>query len=99
MTALLRGDVEMVCLPAIRGDVRSFRSGAVKILAVSDRARSVLLPGIPTLRESRHRRRGRRLERPHIAPAATPDAIVARIAREVAEVITARTPRQARPRN
>ena len=87
MTALLRGDVEMACLPAI-AVTPQLASGAVKILAVSTAARSALLPGIPTLRES-----GIDVEADAwnglIAPAGTPDAIVARIAREVAEVITA----------
>src|SRR6267378_3763644 len=87
MTALLRGDVEMVCLPAI-AVTPQLASGAVKILAVSTAARSALLPGIPTLRES-----GIDVEADAwnglIAPAGTPEAIVARIAREVAEVITA----------
>jgi tripartite-type tricarboxylate transporter receptor subunit TctC len=87
MTALLRGDVEMACLPAI-AVTPQLASGAVKILAVSTAARSALLPGIPTLRES-----GIDVEADAwnglIAPAGTPDAIVAKIAREVAEVITA----------
>src|SRR5258707_13669811 len=87
MTALLRGDVEMARLPAI-AVTPQLASGAVKILAVSTAARSALLPGIPTLRES-----GIDVEADAwnglIAPAVTPDAIVAKIAREVAEVITA----------
>jgi len=60
----------------------------VKILAVSTAARSALLPGVPTLKES-----GIDVEvdasKGLIAPAGTPDAIVAKIAREVAEVLTA----------
>jgi tripartite-type tricarboxylate transporter receptor subunit TctC len=87
MTALLRGDVDMVCLPAI-AVTPQLASGAVKILAVSTAARSALLPGIPTLRES-----GIDVEADAwnglIAPAGTPDAIVAKIAHEVAEAITA----------
>ena len=87
MTALLRGDVEMVCLPAI-AVTPQLASGEVKILAVSTAARSALLPGVPTLRES-----GIDVEvdawNGLIAPAGTPDAIVAKIAREVAAVITA----------
>jgi len=87
MTALLRGDVEMACLPAI-AVTPQLASGAVKILAVSTAARSALLPGTPTLRES-----GIDVEADAwnglIAPAGTPDAVVAKIAREVAEVITA----------
>jgi len=87
MTALLRGDVEMVCLPAI-AVTPQLASGEVKILAVSTAARSALLPGVPTLKES-----GVDVEvdawNGLIAPAGTPDAIVAKIAREVAEVLTA----------
>jgi tripartite-type tricarboxylate transporter receptor subunit TctC len=87
MTALLRGDVQIVCLPAI-SVTPQLASGDVKILAVSTAQRSVLLPGIPTLKEA-----GIDVEADAwmglIAPAKTPDAIVARIAREVAEAITA----------
>jgi tripartite-type tricarboxylate transporter receptor subunit TctC len=87
MTALLRGDVQIVCLPAI-AVTPQLGSGEVRILAVSTAARSALLPGVPTLRES-----GIDVEADAwnglIAPAKTPDAIVAKIAREVAEAITA----------
>src|SRR5215475_5279167 len=87
MTALLRGDVDMVCLPAI-AVTPQLASGKVKMLAVSTAARSTLLPDVPTLRES-----GIDVEADAwnglIAPAGTPDAIVAKIAREVAQVITA----------
>jgi tripartite-type tricarboxylate transporter receptor subunit TctC len=86
-TALLRGDVDMVCLPAI-AVTPQLASGAVKILAISTAARSALLPGIPTLRES-----GIDVEADAwngvIAPAGTPDAIVRKIAREVSQVLTA----------
>jgi tripartite-type tricarboxylate transporter receptor subunit TctC len=87
MTALLRGDVDVVCLPAI-AVTPQLAFGAVKILAVSTAARSALLPGVPTLRES-----GIDVEADAwnglIAPAGTPDAVVAKIASEVAEAITA----------
>ena len=87
MTALLRGDVDMVCLPAI-AVTPQLASGSVKILAVSTARRSALLPGIPTLRES-----GIDVEADAwnglIAPAGTPDGIVTKIAREVAEAIMA----------
>jgi tripartite-type tricarboxylate transporter receptor subunit TctC len=86
MTALLRGDVQIACLPAI-SVTPHLASGDVKILAVSTAARSALLPDVPTLREA-----GIDVEADAwmglIAPAKTPDAIVTRIAREVAEAIT-----------
>ena len=87
VTALLRNDVQMVCLPAI-SIMPQLRSGAIKVLAVSTAERSPLLPDIPTLKEA-----GIDVEADAwnglIAPARTPDAIVAKIAREVAEVLTA----------
>ena len=51
MTALIRNDVQMVCLPAI-SVVPQLVSGKVKILAVTTAERSALLPGIPTLKEA-----------------------------------------------
>ena len=88
MTALLRGDVQMACLPAI-SVTPHVGSGNVKILAVSTAQRSSLLPEIPTLKEA-----GIDVEADAwmglIAPAKTPDAVVARIHREVVEAITSR---------
>jgi tripartite-type tricarboxylate transporter receptor subunit TctC len=85
MTALVRGDVDIVCLPAI-SVTPHVASGDVTILAVSTAARSPLLPDVPTLKEA-----GIDVEADAwmglIAPAKTPDAIVARIAREVGAVI------------
>ena len=51
MTALIRNDVQMVCLPAI-SVVPQLSSGQVKILAVTTAERSALLPEIPTLKEA-----------------------------------------------
>ena len=51
MTALIRNDVQMVCLPAI-SVVPQVSSGKVKILAITTAERSALLPGIPTLKEA-----------------------------------------------
>ena len=66
MTALIRGDVDIVCLPAI-SVTPHVASGDVKILAVSTAARSPLLPDVPTLEGSRHRRRSRRVDGPDCA--------------------------------
>ena len=50
-TALIRGDVQVACLPAI-GVTPQLATGAVKILAVTTAQRSPFLPDVPTLRES-----------------------------------------------
>jgi tripartite-type tricarboxylate transporter receptor subunit TctC len=85
VTALLRGDVQMVCLPAI-SVTPQIASGKLRILAISTAKRSALLPGIPTLKEA-----GIDVEADAwmglIAPARTPDMIVAKLQREVAEFI------------
>ncbi|MBI5132069.1 MAG: tripartite tricarboxylate transporter substrate binding protein [Rhodopseudomonas palustris] len=51
MTALIRGDVQAACLPAISVAPHQ-DSGAIKILAVSTPERSPFLPDVPTLKES-----------------------------------------------
>jgi tripartite-type tricarboxylate transporter receptor subunit TctC len=85
MTAIIRGDVQMGCLPAI-AVTPHVSSGAVKILAVSTAKRSPYLPEIPTLKEA-----GIDVDADAwmgmIAPAHTPEEIVAKIQREVVEAI------------
>lgn len=51
VTALMRNDVQMVCLPAV-SIVPQLGSGKIKILAITTADRSALLPGIPTLKEA-----------------------------------------------
>jgi tripartite-type tricarboxylate transporter receptor subunit TctC len=85
MTALMRGDVQMACLPAIAVTPHA-GSGKVKILAVSTARRSAFLPDVPTLRES-----GIDVEADAwmglIAPAGVPAAIIDKIRAEVVEAI------------
>src|SRR6266849_928569 len=85
MTALIRNDVQMGCLPAI-SVTPHLASGQVKILAISTAARSALLPGIPTLKEA-----GVDVEADAwnglIAPAKTPEAIIARLRGAVTEAL------------
>jgi tripartite-type tricarboxylate transporter receptor subunit TctC len=92
MTSLMRGDVQMACLPAI-SVTPQLGTGKVKILAISTADRSPLLPGIPTLKES-----GIDVQADAwmglIAPAKTPEAIIAKIGREVAEAVTSRPIRE-----
>ena len=92
MTALIRNDVQMVCLPAI-SVVPQLGSGGVKILAVSTAERSALLPGIPTLQQA-----GVDVEADAwmglVAPAGISDAMVERIRGLVSEAVTSRTIRE-----
>jgi tripartite-type tricarboxylate transporter receptor subunit TctC len=85
MTAIIRGDVQMGCLPAIAVTPHA-TAGTVKILAVSTARRSPYLPQIPTLKEA-----GIDVDADAwmgmIAPAHTPEAIVARLQRAVVEAL------------
>ena len=51
ITAVMRNDAQMGCLPAISVRVQA-KAGKVKVLAGSTAARSPFLPDIPTLKES-----------------------------------------------
>jgi tripartite-type tricarboxylate transporter receptor subunit TctC len=86
VTALLRNDVQMVCLPAI-SIMPQLKSGAIKVLAVSTAERSPLLPDIPSLKES-----GVDVEADAwsglIAPAGIPAAMTARIGQLVGQAVT-----------
>jgi tripartite-type tricarboxylate transporter receptor subunit TctC len=77
MTALIRNDVQMACLPAI-AVTPHVASGQAKILAISLGRRSALLPAIPTLKEA-----GIDVEADAwnglIAPAKTPEPVIAKI--------------------
>ena len=85
MTAVIRGDVQMVVMPAI-SVVPHVQAGTVKMLAVTTPKRSPLMPDVPTLKES-----GIDVEADAwnglIAPAGTPQDVLAKIQREVAEAI------------
>lgn len=86
VTALIRGDVQIVCLPAIAVTPQA-ATGKLKILAISTPHRSPLLPGVPTLKES-----GIDVEADAwmgvIAPARTPGPIIATLQRATAEIVT-----------
>jgi tripartite-type tricarboxylate transporter receptor subunit TctC len=85
ITAVIRNDVQIACLPAIAVTPHA-ATGAVKILAVSTERRSPYLPDVPTLKES-----GIDVEADAwnglIAPAGTPRSIVDRISKDVAEIM------------
>ena len=95
MTALMRGDVQMACLPAI-SVTPHVATGKAKILAVSLPTRSPFLPDIPTLKES-----GIDVEADTwmglIAPGGTPPALIDAIHKDVVEAINTKAdPREAR---
>jgi len=85
ITAVMRNDVQIACLPAIAVAPHA-ATGAVKILAVSTARRSPYLPDVPMLKES-----GIDVEPDAwsglIAPAGTPWPIIERISKDVAEII------------
>jgi tripartite-type tricarboxylate transporter receptor subunit TctC len=85
MTAVVRGDVQMACLPAA-SVVPLARAGSVKMLAVSLAKRSPFLPDLPTLKES-----GVDVEADAwmglIAPGKSPPDLVAAINKDVVEAI------------
>ncbi|MBI3703307.1 MAG: tripartite tricarboxylate transporter substrate binding protein [Rhizobiales bacterium] len=85
ITAVIRNDAQIACLPAISVTPQA-AAGKVKILAVSTSQRSPYLPDVPTLKEA-----GIDVEADAwnglIAPGGTPPAIVAAINRDVVEII------------
>jgi len=85
ITAVIRNDAQMACLPAISVAPQA-ATGAVKILAVSTAMRSPFLPDVPTLKES-----GIDVEADAwnglIAPGGTPKPVIDAINKEVVEII------------
>lgn len=85
ITAVIRGDAQIACLPAISVTPQA-TAGAVKILAVSTARRSPYLPNVPTLKEA-----GIDVEADAwnglIAPAGTPQEIIDAINRDVVAIV------------
>ena len=90
--ALMRGDVQMVCLPAI-SITPQLAGGAIKMLAVSTAERSALLPNVPTLKEG-----GIDVQADAwsglVAPAGVADTAIGQITTLVAEALTSRAVRE-----
>jgi tripartite-type tricarboxylate transporter receptor subunit TctC len=87
VTAVIRNDVQMGCLPGISVASQA-SSGAIKMLAVSTAERSRLISELPTLKEL-----GIDVEADAwmgmIAPARTPQSIIDKLHREVVEILKA----------
>jgi tripartite-type tricarboxylate transporter receptor subunit TctC len=85
VTAVIRNDAQMACLPAIAVTPQA-KAGAVKILAVSTAHRSPYLPDVPTLKEA-----GIDVEADAwnglIAPGGTPKSIAEKVSNDVSEII------------
>jgi tripartite-type tricarboxylate transporter receptor subunit TctC len=85
VTALIRADVQVGCLPA-SAVTPQLADGKIKIIAVSTPKRSPYLPNVPTLKES-----GIDVESDAwnalIAPAGTPPAMIAQINAEVRKAL------------
>ena len=85
MTALIRNDVQMVVMPAT-SVLPHVQAGTVKLIAITSPKRSALLPDVPTLKES-----GIDVEADLwnglIAPAGTPQPVLDKIRRAVADAI------------
>src|SRR6202050_2292108 len=92
VTALMRNEVQMVCLPAI-SITPQLGDGVIKLLAISTAQRSPLLQGVPTLKES-----GIDVQADAwmglIAPAGVSGAVIERIDHVVGEAITSPAIRQ-----
>jgi tripartite-type tricarboxylate transporter receptor subunit TctC len=85
VTAIIRNDAQMGCLPAISVTPQA-AAGSVKILAISTAKRSPFLPGVPTLKES-----GVDVDADAwngiIAPGGTPAAIIAQMNKDIVDII------------
>jgi tripartite-type tricarboxylate transporter receptor subunit TctC len=86
VTALLQGDVQFGCLPAV-AVMPHVKTGRLKALAVTSADRSSLVPELPTLRESGLPDVQAFPWFAYMAPKGTPPAIVERMNREIATVL------------
>lgn len=90
--ALMRNDVQMVCLPAI-SITPQLAGGVIKMLAVSTAERSALLPSVPTLKEG-----GIDVQADAwsglVAPAGVADTTIGQINKLVADALTSRAVRE-----
>lgn len=86
MPALLSGEVHLIftSLPTVLPHIKS---GKLKVLGTSGKARSSYLPDVPTLMESGIKDFNTAPWQGLLAPAKTPDAIIDRLYRQVAEVL------------
>lgn len=86
MLAVIRGEVQMACMPAI-SVLAQAKAGKVEMLAVTTAKRSPFLPNVPTLKEA-----GIDVEADAwmglIAPGGTPKAMLDKINKDVVAIVT-----------
>ena len=86
VTALLAGDVDMGCLPAL-SVVTQIRAGKLKAIGVSTAKRSSQLPDVPTLKEQGLADLDAGAWIGIVAPAGTPAPLLDRIRRDILAVL------------
>ena len=86
VTALLAGDVDMACLPAL-SVLSQVKAGKLKAIGASTATRTSLLPDIPTLKEQGLTEVDAGAWIGVVAPAGTPQPVVDRIRRDTAAVL------------
>lgn len=86
VTSMLAGDTQMAVLPAA-SVMPHVRAGKLKALAVATAKRSTVLPELPTLAESGLHDIQGDAWMGFIAPAGTPVAIMARLQKDIAQIV------------
>ena len=84
--AVLQGDVQFACVPAV-AVLPQVKAGKLRTLAVSTAQRSFLTPDIPTMKEAGLSEIENMAWMAIMAPASTPDDIVARMNQEINAVL------------
>ena len=92
-TAIIQGDVQYACLPPV-AVMPQASAGRLKALAVTSAERSMLLPELPTLRESGLPDIQAVPWFAYMAPKGTPPEVVQRMSREIAAVLKDEATRQ-----
>lgn len=86
VTALLQGDVQFTCVPAV-AVIPQVKAGRLNALAVSTGRRSAQMPEVPTMKEAGFPDAENAAWMAVMAPAGTPQEIVARLNREINAVL------------
>jgi tripartite-type tricarboxylate transporter receptor subunit TctC len=86
VAAIVAGDVQMGCMPAV-AVMSLVKSGRLKAIGVASRKRSALLPGMPTLAEQGLAEFEANSWIGVVAPAATPAPVLARLNAEIVAIL------------